>query len=261
MIKKIKQKKLVFAIPCRNTGKRLFGKPVQFIDPARKVTVLEQLVRCIKKVNSVSDIVLGISYGNENKIFEKIAKKNSIKFIYGKEYSPLERVIQCAKKAKATDVLRITSECPFPYYELIDKYWNMHKKTKADGTFLENIIDGCGFEIISLPSLIKSQKKSRAKRHLEDLTYYIRKNYKKFKINKFFGPKELNRKDLRLTVDYPEDLALCRKVYKKFINQAPMFKIKSIVKFLDKNPALKKMIRPYVRAGYTSMYKWGKRMY
>jgi len=72
---------------------------------------------------------------------------------------------------------------------------------------------------------------------------------------------QLNRKDLRLTVDYPEDLALCRKVYKKFINQAPMFKIKSIVKFLDKNPALKKMIRPYVRAGYTSMYKWGKRMY
>ena len=261
MIRKNKQKKLVFALPCRNSGKRLFGKPVQFIDPGRKITVLDQLVSCIKRISSVSDIVLGISYGSENKVFEKIAKKKSIKFIYGKEASPLKRVIQCAKKVNATDILRITSECPFPYYELIDKYWDIHKKTMADATFLDDIIDGCGFEIISLSSLIKSQKKCRVKRQLEDLTYYIRKNYKKFKVNKFFGPKELNRKDLRLTVDYPEDLALCRKIYKKFIRQAPMFKIKSIVKFLDKNPALKKMIRPYVRAGYTSMYKWGKRMY
>ena len=68
------KKKLVFAVPCRNTGRRLFGKPIQFIDPDRKITIIEQLISCIKKINSVSDIVLGISYGSENKIFEKIAK-------------------------------------------------------------------------------------------------------------------------------------------------------------------------------------------
>ena len=70
--------------------------------------------------------------------------------------------------------------------------------------------------------------------------------------------KEFYRKDLRLTVDYPEDLVLCRAIYKKFIKDAPMFSIKSIVRFLDKNPKLKNMVKPYVRKGYSTMYKWGK---
>ena len=252
------KKKLVFAVPCRNSGRRLFGKPIQFIDPDRKITIIEQLISCIKKINSVSDIVLGISYGSENKIFEKIAKKKTIKFIYGKESNPLERLIQCGRKVNATDILRITSECPFPYYNLIDKYWKVHKKTVADATFLEDIIDGCGFEIISMSSLLKSYKKCKTKKQKENFTYYIRKNHKKFRVNKFFGPKEFNRKDLRLTVDYPEDLAFCRKIYKRLIKQAPMFKLKSIIKFLDKNPELKKMIKPYLGEGYSSMYKWGK---
>ena len=63
---------------------------------------------------------------------------------------------------------------------------------------------------------------------------------------------------MRLTVDYPEDLALCRIIYKKFIKDAPLFRLEKIVKFLDKNPNLKNMVKPYVKRGYSTMYKWGK---
>jgi len=257
MNRKIK-KKLIFALPCRNGGSRLYGKPMQFIDIDKRITVLEQLINCIRKISCVSDVVLGISDGIENRIFEKLAKKKSIKFIYGKETDPLGRIIKCGKKVNATDVLRITPECPFPYYNLINKYWKIHKKTLADGTFLEDIIDGCGFEIISLSSLIKSHRKCKTIKQSEFSTSYIRKNYKKFNINKFSPPKEFYRKDLRLTIDYPEDLALCRIIYKKFHKDAPTFSLKNIVRFLDKNPKLKNMVRPYVKKGYSTMYRWGK---
>ena len=54
MIRKNKQKKLVFALPCRNSGKRLFGKPVQFIDPGRKIINSgEQVFIQIKNESSV----------------------------------------------------------------------------------------------------------------------------------------------------------------------------------------------------------------
>ena len=66
MFKKTK-KKLILALPCRATGVRLYGKPNQYIDIDKKVTIVEQLINCIKKIRSVSDIVMGISYGNENK--------------------------------------------------------------------------------------------------------------------------------------------------------------------------------------------------
>jgi len=252
------KKKLVLALACRNSGTRLYGKSVQYINIDKKVTILEQLINCIKKIDSVSDIVLGISYGDENKIYKKIAKKKSLKFVYGKESDPLGRLIQCGKKTKATDILRITSECPFPYFNLINKYWEIHKKTSADATFLEDIIGGCGFEIISLSSLVLSHKKCKTTKQSEFSTSYIRKNYKKFNINKFLTPRKFYRKDLRLTVDYPEDLALCRIIYKKFIKDAPLFRLEKIVKFLDKNPNLKNMVKPYAKRGYSTMYKWGK---
>ena len=41
------------------------------------------------------------------------------------------------------------------------------------------------------------------------------------------------RKDLRFTVDNPEDLVMCRKIYSEFQSQAPKIKIKDIINYLD----------------------------
>ena len=43
MAKKIK-KKLIMALACRNSGTRLYGKPIQYIDIDKKVTIVEQLI-------------------------------------------------------------------------------------------------------------------------------------------------------------------------------------------------------------------------
>ena len=40
----------------------------------------------------------------------------------------LSRLIKCAKKIKATDILRITSESPFPYLVDLDKNWKTREK-------------------------------------------------------------------------------------------------------------------------------------
>ena len=62
------------------------------------------------------------------------------------------------------------------------------------------------------------------------------------------------RKDLRLTVDYPEDLILCREIYLTFKNFAPKFPIVKIIKYLDNNPRLKKLVDPFLEKGYSTMY-------
>lgn len=247
-------KKLVCVMSCRNRGTRLFGKPMQILNIKKNITIIEHLIDCLNKINSVSEVALAVSYGFENKIFEEIAKKKSIKFIYGKENDVLSRLILCGKKTQATDLLRITSESPFPYFQLINKLWNIHLNKSADATFLDNIIDGCGFEILSMNALAKSHQKGN-KKHLEHCSLYIRENFKKFRVLKFLPPKKFFRKDIRLTVDYPEDLTVCRKIYLKLIKQAPLFKLESIIKFLDNNPELKKLFKPYLKKGYSSMYK------
>ena len=56
-----------------------------------------------------------------------------------------------------------------------------------------------------------------------------------FNIKVFAPPKSLTRKDIRLTVDYPEDLILCRNIYHEFKNYSPLIPLEKVVNFIDKN--------------------------
>jgi hypothetical protein len=39
--------------------------------------------------------------------------------------------------------------------------WKEHAKHNLDGSFLDNIIDGCGYEILSTKALINSHKNGK----------------------------------------------------------------------------------------------------
>ena len=246
-------RKLILALACRNNSSRLYGKPLQSLEITSGLRIIDHIIKSIKTVKCVREIILGISEGLENEDFVKYAKQNKIKYIRGDEIDVLSRLIKCGKKTSASDILRITSESPFPYIEKIQKLWKYHCDNKNDATFLDEIIDGCSFEIISLKSLIKSHKNGSKKHKSELCTLYIRENIKKFKVSIFRPHQKLIRKDLRLTVDYPEDLIVCREVY-KFIKNNKKNKLKQMIEFLDKRNDLKKLIRPYCEEGYSTMY-------
>ena len=67
-------------------------------------------------------------------------------------------------------------------------------------------------------------------------------------------PEKLARKDMRLTVDYPEDLIVCRAVYEKFKDSAPKMPLLDVVDFLDENTQLLKHTSPFCEKGYSTMY-------
>ena len=57
----------------------MYGKPIQNLDIENGITILDNLVDCIKTINCINDVCLGISEGVENKIYIDIAnKKRSI---------------------------------------------------------------------------------------------------------------------------------------------------------------------------------------
>jgi spore coat polysaccharide biosynthesis protein SpsF len=248
-------RKLVAAIACRNNGSRLYGKPLQNLDIVNKITILDNIIACIKSLNIVDEIVLGISLGNDNLAFEEYAKLNNIKFIFGDEIDVLSRLISCGELAEATDILRVTSESPFLYFDEVSSLWKHYIYSELDALFMDEIIDGCGFEIISLDALKKSHELGFERHRSELCSLYIRENKEQFNIEKVLPPKELIRKDLRLTVDNPEDLVVCRSVYQNFKELAPQIPISAVVQYLDFNPKLKELIFPFAEAGYSNMNK------
>lgn len=247
-------KKLVAALACRNKGSRLYGKPLQNLDISGQITVLDNIVSCLDSIDVIDALVLGIAHGVENDVFVDYATKNGLSYIRGDEVDVLGRLIQCGEVGAATDVFRTTSESPFLFFDVVNQCWEQHVKHNNDATFLDDIVDGCGFEIISLDALKKSHRDGEDRHRSELCSLFIRDHKSDFIIEYVQPPKELVRTDLRLTVDYPEDLVVCRAIYDKFKHHAPNMPLLEVVKYLDSKPDLVKLIAPYCEDGYSTMY-------
>jgi len=250
-------RKLVAAIACRNQGERLYGKPLQNLDVERRVRIIDNVISCLETISSIDEIVLGVSEGIENEIYQEIAQRKNIRHVLGDPIDVLSRLVKCGEVSAATDIFRVTSESPFPLYDYVDRVWQRHVSESSDASFFDEAVDGCGFEIISLEALRDSHLNGEQRHRSELCTLYIRENFYKYKIVKADVPKNLIRKDLRLTVDNPEDLALCRVVFDVFRDRAPRIPVNEVIMFLDKNPELIKLTSKYTEIGYATMYKWG----
>jgi len=252
----MKARKLVVAIAVRNRGSRLYGKPMQNLDIESSTSVLDNIIDCLRTVQCIDEIVLGIAEGNDVKVFTDYAQSADLNVITGDERDVLSRLVSCGDKADATDIFRITSESPFPSYDKIDEVWKLHCDTNSDATFYDDVVDGCGFEIIKQDALRKSHDLGNERHRSEHCTLYIRENIKDFNVTKYAAPQHLIRQDLRLTVDNAEDLILCKAVYQQFKDMAPRIPLDKIISFLDQNSQLVALTAPFTEKGYETMYRW-----
>jgi len=240
-------RRLVAALACRVQGSRLYGKPLQNLDIEKGVTILDHMINLIKTLPEISDAVLGISEGVVNLPFIDVAKKHQIQYIIGDEKDVLKRLIDCGRKAEATDIFRVTTESPYFYYELLPIAWKYHVEYNNDVTTLDGVPEGSHFEIYSMKSLEISHRLGDTKHRSEFCSLYIREHFRDFKIQVLPIPAELERlKDLRLTVDYPEDLVVCRRVYAALRQKAPRFALNEIILFLDQHPEVKSLVSSYI---------------
>jgi spore coat polysaccharide biosynthesis protein SpsF len=163
-------------------------------------------------------------------------------------------LIQCCEAVGGTDIFRVTTESPFMYFEAIEKAWQQHVEGNYDFSMLDNLPDGSGVEIIKLDAYKYSWTNGEDRHRTELCSLYIRENKNKFRIQEIEAPKEVKRMDIRLTIDYPEDLILCRAVYQRFKEKAPLIPLSDIIQFLDQNPKLKELVQPFVEEGLQTMY-------
>jgi spore coat polysaccharide biosynthesis protein SpsF len=247
-------RRLIAALACRNQGSRLYGKPLQNLHVDKGVRIIDNVIQCLRSIESIDDVVLAISEGSENEAFIEVAHQYGIDFVIGDENDVLARLISAGDHASATDVFRVTSESPFLYLEEVDACWEKYSELNLDALFMEPIIDGCGFEIISLNALKTSHMNGSVKHRSEMCSLYIREHAESFKIQKVEPPKIFQRYDLRLTVDNPEDLVVCRHIYQALSQQAPRIPLHEIVGFLDRNPDLIRLVAPFAESGYKTMY-------
>ncbi len=223
---------------CRAEGTRLYGKPLQRIGPK---TILEHLVDQLRIVPAIDDVILAISQGAANEPFVDLAAKLGIDYVLGDEEDGLARMILAAEKASASVVVRFTTECPFIYVENLEEMIRRHLEAEADLTVCENLPEGAYGEIISLAALRRSHDEGTERHRSAWVSLYIFDHPEKFKILRLLPPEPLRRPDIRITVDYPEDLVVCRAIYDALGSAGGLIRIEDIIKFLDSHPELARL--------------------
>jgi spore coat polysaccharide biosynthesis protein SpsF len=215
------------------------------LDLDRSITVLEHQVALLQSEAVIDEVVLGVSEGLENDAFHNLARRLGIKSITGDQTDVLQRLIQCGEAGGATDIFRTTTESPFTYFEAIAGGWLRHCERGNDVTNLAGVPDGSGFEMIKLEVLKRSHANGDSRHRSELCTLYVREHRDEFQVDVLPIPKVIARPELRLTIDYPEDLVICRRIAEHFRAVAPRIPLAEIIAFLDGRPDLLALVAPY----------------
>jgi sialic acid synthase SpsE/spore coat polysaccharide biosynthesis protein SpsF (cytidylyltransferase family) len=232
------RRRLVATLACRSGSSRLYGKPLHRIGDR---TILDYLVARIRSIPRVDGIVFAISEGRENEVYIDVARALGIDHVIGDEHDVQGRLIQAGEHAHADLLLRATTESPFLYTDNVEEMVARHEAERADLTVCEGLPDGAYCEIITLAALQDAHERGERRHRSELCTLYMSEHPERYRIIKMAAPEKLRRTDVRLTVDYPEDLIVCRAVAEALGGDGPLFSLEAIIDYLDAHPKLKAM--------------------
>ncbi len=205
-------------IQCRFHSRRLPGKILLPLD--KDLTSLDILIKNLKLIKEIDQIILAVAKDDSSLIFEKISKKYNIKICTPtcKAENVLKRFYLTAKKFNSNNIIRITSDCPFVNIHMIREMIDFYKEKKIN--FLTNnkprkVPHGFDCEIFSKNLLTKTYLNAKSSFDKEHVTPWIYKNYFSKENNIVLLKK--NFSDIRITLDTFDD-------YIKFVKNVNILK-------------------------------------
>ncbi len=229
-------------IQARTGSSRLPSKVLLDLPFGSGKTILEQIVIRLK-CSAIIDYIVVATTDNksDNAIFDLSAKMN-VECFRGNEVNVLERYYYCAKKYGSSTILRFCGDNPFIDGTIVDKYLSLHLKKENDYTGTHLLPLGTNIEIFSFRALEDAFANAMEWEEKEHVSPYIRKNpEKKFKIALVDADNELQKPDIRLTIDTEEDYSLACIVYDYLYSHNSIFTLKDVIRLFNEKPWLVKI--------------------
>lgn len=219
-------------IQTRVASQRFYGKVLSKIN---NKTIIEIIVHRLKKSKNLKKIIIATTKNKQDDVIVDLAKKIKIDYFRGSEKNVLERYFFAAKKFKAQNIVRVTSDCPFVDYRILDNLISLYKKSNSD--YVSNVIhptfpDGLDLELMNFNLLKDRYYNSNSKNENEHVTINMinNKSYKKKNLSL-----KKNYSNLRLTLDNKTDLKIIKKIFKYFKNNFDL-SYKDILSLYERNP-------------------------
>ncbi len=232
-------KKVVASIEARMGSSRLPGKVLMDIGGK---AALDRLIARLRMCKYVDDIILATSNKSSDDVLHDWAKDNNVSIYRGSENDVLDRVVQAQKAMNSDVIVEVTGDCPLLDPEVVDL--GIETFFNNDCDIVNNVQkpsfpQGADVQVFRFDMLEKVSKEISDSAVREHVSLYFYENPNLYKIIHLIAPDSLQRPDLRLQLDYKEDLDFIREVYKNLEPQyGDKFGLKEILDLISLKPDL-----------------------
>ena len=229
-------------VQARTSSTRLPGKVLKELPTGSGITVLEQVVRRLKKVGKINTVVIATTTDVQDDAIVDIARKENVPFFRGSRDNVLSRFYLAAEESDLDVVVRVTSDCPCVDPDVVGLLIEQHLDKATDYT--SNTLDrtyplGLDAEVISFKALEKAYNEAKESFEKEHVSTYIYKSRPDlFKIDRVLAPEELYAPDIRVALDTREDYILLCAVFDLLKGKTDDFNARDIISLFRERPWL-----------------------
>ena len=231
---------IVAIVQARRGSTRLPDKVLA--DVCGEPMIARQMAR-MQHARTLNDIVVAIPDGARDDALAEVCLSRGWALYRGEENDVLARYLGAAEAADADIVVRVTADCPLIDPKVIDATVTLHLDYRPNFDFTANNLTptwphGLDVEVMSRATLAIADSRARTAYDREHVTPWITRANAGggiFRLGNLPAPVDMSR--YRLTVDFAEDLALVRTIFKRF-ESAKDASIAEIVAFLVAHPEI-----------------------
>ena len=218
-------------IPIRLSNTRLPGKALKEINKKPVIFYLLERLKNCKKIRNI--VVCTTTNSLDDSLVERLNELD-VKIFRGSEKDILMRFLGAAKQFEPDLIINVDGDDIYSDPELVDQMVEEFHKSNADYVDMFNFPFGfrmVGFSKSSLENVCDLKDTSNTETGYRDFFYKL----PLIKTHKMFYKDELFPPELRLSLDYQEDLSLAEIIFKKLGNN---FHLKELLEEIKKDPAL-----------------------
>lgn len=226
------------------TSSRLPGKVLM---TAGGKPMLEILVERLQRAHCLDAIIVATTSNAQDDPIATLCERLGIAVFRGSEMNVLGRVCGAAQKMSTEVLVEITGDCPLIDPTLVDAAIATFLARYPTNRYVSNsgldISMPWGFDIqvfmaADLYAINADNPDEQDREHVSYRFYRPESNnqYQPYFI-KYSG--ELNRPELRVTLDYQEDYELIKSAYESLAPQNSLFGAVDVIRWLDSQPTIR----------------------
>jgi spore coat polysaccharide biosynthesis protein SpsF (cytidylyltransferase family) len=205
-------------IQARTSSSRFPGKVLADLGGMPMIVFMVQRVRRARTVDQV--VVVTSTDASDDPLARTLAE-HGVPCFRGDLNDVLLRYAAAAESVDAQEILRLTGDCPLIDADIIDTVVQARRLAGAD--YASNIDpptfpDGTDVEVFTRATLVRAAREARQPAEREHVTLWMRTEGAR--LNRVNVPALADMSGLRLTVDYPDDLAAVREVVAQLAQRA-----------------------------------------